>query len=139
MRKTEIMGAVPAVGAALLPNLSCPACWPACASLLSAAGLTFLAESKYLLWLNLVALLNGLVVLLRRARTRGYRPLVLGTIASIAILTGKFEFPSNAITWLGGAALVTAFIWSGAVIQSAPKCPQCETNFGGVSKWQQGK
>jgi len=61
-------------------------------------GLTFLAESKYLLWLNLVALLIGLKVLLRRARTRGNRPLVLATIASIAILTGNFEFASNAIT-----------------------------------------
>ena len=139
MRKIDIMGVVPAVGAALLPSLSCPACWPAYASLLSVVGLTFLAESKYLLWLNLVALLIGLMVLLRRARTRGYRPLVLGAIASITILTGKFEFASNAITWLGATALITAFIWSGALIKSAPTCPQCETNVGGVSKWQQGR
>jgi len=47
------------------------------------------------LWLNLVALLIGLMVLLRRARTRGNRPLILATIASIAILTGKFEFAST--------------------------------------------
>jgi hypothetical protein len=77
MKKREIMGSLPAVGASLLPNLACPACWPAYASLLSAVGLTFLLDSRHLFWVNGAALLVGLMVLSRRSRTRGYRPLAL--------------------------------------------------------------
>lgn len=123
MRRTEIVAAVPAVGASLLPTLSCPACWPAYASMLASVGLPFLAESKYLLWLNAAALLVGLAVLLRRARTSSYRPLLVAAIASAVILIGKFGVASKPITWLGAAALLAAFVWSGLT----PNCPQCVT------------
>lgn len=129
MRRTEIIAAVPAVGASLLPTLSCPACWPAYASMLAAVGLPFLAEGKYLLWLNLAALLIGLAVLWRRARTSGYRPLLLAAIASAAILIGKFGVASQPTTWLGAAALLAAFVWSSARTRQAPNCPQCATKF----------
>jgi hypothetical protein len=36
---------LPAVGVAMLPNLTCPACWPAYAGLLSTIGLGFLTET----------------------------------------------------------------------------------------------
>lgn len=128
MKKSEIVGSLPALGTSLLPNLACPACWPAYASLLSAVGLTFLAESKYLFWVNASALFVGLVVLSRRVRVRGYRPLALGVMATALILFGKFEFRSNTITWLGAAIYVAAFVWSSAYTKSAPPCPKCVTN-----------
>ncbi len=127
MKRTDVAAAFPAVGASLLPSLSCPACWPAYASMLSAVGLSFLAESKYLLWLNLVALLAGLVVLFRRARTRGYGPFAVAIAASTLILLGKFVLISNRMTWSGAAILLAAFVWSGTHVQPAPPCPRCVT------------
>jgi len=121
------MAAVPAVGASLLPTLSCPACWPAYASMLAAVGLPFLAESKYLLWLNAAALLIGLAVLWRRARTSSNRPLLLAAVASAAIVIAKFGVASKPITWLGAAALLAAFVWSSARTKSTPNCPHCLT------------
>ncbi len=124
MRKGEIAAVAPAVGASLLPALSCPACWPAYASLLSAVGLSFVGESRYLLWLNAAALLVGLMVLFRRARQSGYVPFVIGALAAMVILTGKFLLNSNLTNWLGAAALLTAFVWSGTKSKPA-SCPGC--------------
>ena len=127
MKKSEVAAAVPAVGASLLPCLSCPACWPAYASVLTAAGLSFLGESQYLLWLNAVALLVTLIVLFRRARHASYVPLLIGTLAAALILSGKFLLHSNVTNWLGAAALLGAFAWSG--IKSKPaSCSGCSGN-----------
>jgi mercuric ion transport protein len=48
--------ALPGVGVSLLPKLMCPACWPACAGIVSALGLGFLVSTKYLLLLTAVFL-----------------------------------------------------------------------------------
>src|SRR5512146_615813 len=128
MKKSDIVAIAPAVGASLLPSLSCPACWPAYASLLSAVGLTFLSESKYLLWLNVAALLASLIVLWRRTRWAGYVPLAIAALAASAILLGKFWLNSNPANWTGTAAFLAAFVWSG--IKSKPaSCQRCAGNI----------
>ncbi len=127
MKKIEAAAVVPALGASLLPSLSCPACWPAYASLLSAVGLSFVGQSKYLLWLNLVALLVSLVVLFRRVRTGGYAPLLIGALATLLILSGKFLLNSNPATWLGASGLLAAFFWSRPKAKPAG-CPACVGN-----------
>jgi len=127
MRTSEIAAVVPAVGASLLPSLSCPACWPAYTSLLSAVGLSFLGESKYLLWLNAAALLASLIVLFRRARQASYIPVSIGALAAVLILSGKFILNSNLTNWLGAAALLAAFVWSGTKSKPA-SCAGCAGN-----------
>lgn len=49
---TQMLAALPAIGAALLPNITCPACWPGYAAVLSSIGLGFLPSNRYLLPLN---------------------------------------------------------------------------------------
>jgi len=101
LKKREFAAVAPAVGASLLPSLTCPACWPAYASLLGALGLGFLSENKYLLGLNVAALLTSLIVLWLRARHAGYLPLAVASAAAIAILSGKFLLNSNLTNWTG--------------------------------------
>lgn len=124
MKKSAIVAVVPAVGASLLPSLSCPACWPTYASLLSAVGLSFLGETKYLLWLNVAALLICLIVLFRRSRHGSYVPVLIGASAAMLILAGKFLLTLNFMAWLGSAALLAAFVWSRPRAKSA-LCRSC--------------
>jgi hypothetical protein len=75
MKSRTVVGVVPAVGSSLLPTLTCPSCLPALASVLGAVGLSFIAEPRYLLWINLVALTVALVLLARIQRQRVSAPL----------------------------------------------------------------
>ncbi len=127
MKKSGLAAVVPALGASLLPGLSCPACWPAYASALSAVGLSFIGENKYLLWLNVVALLVSLFVLFRRERNGSYVPVLIGLLAALVIVFGKFVLSSNPVTWLGAAALLCAFVRSKPKSQPAG-CPACSGN-----------
>jgi mercuric ion transport protein len=127
LKKSEVATIVPALGASLLPSLSCPACWPAYASALTAVGLSFLGENKYLLWLNIVALLLSLAVLFRRTRKGSYAPVWIGVLAALLILSGKFLLNSNPATWLGAAGLLAAFVLSRPRSKPA-SCPACIGN-----------
>ena len=48
-RRLQLAALLPAIGAALLPKLTCPACWPAYAAVLSALGVSFVDYTPYLL------------------------------------------------------------------------------------------
>ena len=48
-RRLQVVAMLPAVAAALLPKLTCPACWPAYAAVLSALGVSFVDYTPYLL------------------------------------------------------------------------------------------
>lgn len=99
----------PAVGFALLPKLTCPACWPAYAGLLSALGLGFVDYTPYLLPLTALFLAATLGSLGYRAkRRRGYGPLWVGVAASVIMIAGKFWFDSNPALYSGIALLVAA-------------------------------
>lgn len=108
-----IVPLLPAIVAAVMPKLVCPACWPAYAGILSAVGLGFINYSPYLLPLTTVFLAVVLVSLAWRAKTRrGYAPLLLGGMAAAIVLIGKFHFDSDNATYLGVALLVAASLWN---------------------------
>lgn len=119
---------LPAVGVALLPKLTCPACWPAYAGLLSAMGIGFFDYTPYLMPLTVFFLVIVIAALAYRARQRrGYKPLLLGLVSAAILLIGKFEYDSDAVMYVGLGLLVMASLWN-----SWPKsqtaggaCPAC--------------
>lgn len=120
--------ALPAIGAAALPKLTCPACWPAYSGLLSSMGVGFANYTPYLLPLTAAFLLLSLIALGWRARQRrGYGPLFLGLAASAVLLFGKFAFESDAAMYSGMAILVAASLWNAwpRARQTAGSCPAC--------------
>lgn len=118
---------LPGIGIAIMPKVVCPLCWPAYAGVLSAAGLTFLMEDRWLLPISAVFLLAALAALAWRARSRrGYAPLGLGAVSTAAILVGKFAMDSTAAVYIGIAALVAACLWNAwprRIIE--PSCSAC--------------
>jgi mercuric ion transport protein len=120
--------AFPAIGAAALPKLTCPACWPAYSGLLSSAGLGFVNYTPYLLPLTAGFLLLSLGALGYRAtRRRGFGPFTLGAAASAVLLIGKFLFDSDAAMYVGIAALMGASMWNAwpRADRGAITCPSC--------------
>lgn len=125
------LAALPAIGAAALPKLTCPACWPAYSGLLSSMGLGFINYTPFLLPLTTAFLLLSLTALGWRApRRRGYGPLLVGIAASIALVVGKFAFDSDAAMYAGLAALVAASLWNAwpRTQRAAGICPACVTS-----------
>lgn len=110
-RRLQFVALLPAIGAALLPKLTCPVCWPAYAAVLSALGVGFIDYTPYLMPLTLVFLAVTLAILAWRPR-RGYAPLALGTAASAVVLVGKFFFDSDLAVYIGIALLVGASMWN---------------------------
>src|SRR3546814_6588345 len=87
---------LPAVGAALLPKLSCPVCWPAYAGLLSSFGIGFVDYTPYLLPLTAVFVSVSVLALAWRApNRRGYGPFWLGAMAAAAVLIGTLGFDKD--------------------------------------------
>lgn len=110
---TNSTAALPAVGFALLPKLTCAACWPAYAGLLSALGLGFFDYTPYLLPLTAVFVAATLFALGFRARNRrGYAPLALGAIGATVILAGKFWLDLDVALYGGVGVLVGASLWN---------------------------
>lgn len=119
---------LPAVGAAFLPKLTCPACWPAYAGLLSSLGMGFFDYTPYLLPLTVVFLLIALTTLVYGAQQRyGYGPFLLGLLASITLLVGKFQFDSDLTMYTSLGFLVGASLWNAwPRRQPGAPCPACE-------------
>jgi len=119
---------LPGIGIALVPKVVCPLCWPAYAGVLSAAGLTFLMEDRWLLPISAAFLLAALAALAWRARSRrGHGPLALGAASAVAILGGKFAMDSTPTIYIGIAALVGACIWNAWPRREEPSCSGCAT------------
>jgi mercuric ion transport protein len=98
--------ALPALLVSLLPNLTCPACWPAYGAVLGALGLGFVSTGVWLLPLTILSLLVaiwGLAV--ASIARRGYGTLVIGIAAAFALIIGKFFLNSNTL-WIAGLALL---------------------------------
>lgn len=107
------LGAAPGVGVALLPKLTCAACWPAYAALMSALGFGFFDYTAYLLPITAAALALTLATIAWRAKTRrGYGPLVVGAVAAALHLVGKFFLESDAIAYLAVPILICAAVWN---------------------------
>lgn len=104
---------LPSVGAALLPKLTCPACWPAYAGLLSSLGVGFINYTPYLLPLTGLFLTFSVLAMAWRApRRRGYSPFWLGVVAAAIVLVGKFGFDSDPAMWTGLVVLMSASLWN---------------------------
>ena len=119
---------MPGILFAFLPNLACPACWPAYAGLLSALGLGFLLDTTYMLPLTLVFLVIAVGVLAFRARTRrGYGPFAAGLLAAAIVIAGKFVFESGPAMYVGIAILIASSLWNGwpRGRVDAGVCPAC--------------
>jgi hypothetical protein len=123
--RIQLVSLMPAVGAALLPKLTCPACWPAYAALLSALGVSFFDYTPYLLPFTLVFLVVTLAILAWRPR-RGYAPLALGLFAAVIMLIGKFIFDSDVAAYAGVALLVGASAWNAWPTQATAACVNCK-------------
>lgn len=121
--------AIPGIGLVLLPKLTCAACWPAYAAIMSSMGVGFFNYTDYLFPISLIALLITLVALGFRAKSRrGYGPLYLGLIASAVVLLGKFSLESNPIFYLGVIMLVVSSFWNSWPKQMDSKaCSACES------------
>ncbi len=110
---TAGLSAIPSVGVALLPNLTCPACWPAYSALLSSAGIGFIDYTPYLLPTMAVFLSITLAALAYRAPARrGYGPFWLGIFASLGIVTGKFIIDDERVLYVGVGLLIGASLWN---------------------------
>lgn len=120
---------LPGIGIALMPKVICPLCWPLYAGVLSAAGLTFLMEDRWLLPLSGVFLGLALAALAWRARSRrGYGPLALGALSCTVILAGKFLMQSDATVYVGVAVLVVACSWNAWPQRTVePSCSACRS------------
>lgn len=117
---------LPAIGVALLPKLTCPACWPAYAGLMSAAGLSFVNYSAYLPLLTGVFLLISLAALgVGATRRRDYKPFGLGLLAVAMIMVGKFMYGSAPALYAGITLLVAASFWNTWPKKARGLCPTC--------------
>jgi hypothetical protein len=121
------IAALPATVVALLPGVACPACWPAYAGLLNVFGLGFINYSPYLAPLTggLLVLSVGLLAY-RAKRRRGYRPFMLGLLATTGVMIGRFVLESNAFTYGSLALLITASLWNAWPRNSINTCTRCE-------------
>ncbi len=125
----KIMVTVPAVGAVLIPGVSCPACWPAYAGLLSSLGFGFVNYTPYLAPLATILLLLALFSLFYKARTRrGYRPFAAGLVASILMILGRFVLTNSVLFYSGILLLIIASVWNALPVKGVGSCPACKEN-----------
>ncbi len=125
---------IPAAAASMLPVLGCPLCWPGYAALLSSLGLGFLASARYLFPLTIVLLGIALAGLAIQARRQGLMPIILASVASVAIVTGKFVLDLSGATYAGVALLLLASALS--VIRgraASTVCAECASDPGAES------
>lgn len=126
---------LPGIGLALLPKLACPACWPAYAGVLSSMGLSFVNYNAYLFPLTALFLVLAVASLGFRAKSRrGCGPFVLGIVAALMLLVGRFVFASEAAMYGGIALLMGASLWNSWPRRKgrSGSCPACaSSNSGG--------
>jgi hypothetical protein len=129
-----IVATLPGIGMALLPNLSCPACWPAYAGILSSLGLGFVNYSSYLLPLTALFLILAVASLgFRAKKRRGYGPFILGSFAALTVVTGKFILGSEAAQYAGIAMLTAASLWN-----SWPRRKESRGSCSACASWDGG-
>ncbi len=112
----KILLAIPSLLASLIaasPVLTCPACWPLYAGLLSAMGISFINYTAYIMPVTAVMLIVSLASLAWKAKNRrGYAPLIIGTVGSVELFMGKFYLENNIMFYSGALLLVAASIWN---------------------------
>ena len=108
-----LLAMVPGIGAALLPAVACPACWPAYAGLLSSFGVGFVNYTPFLLPIMALFLAVALATLSVQGRRRGhYGPLLLGVAGTAGLLVGRFAVASDPLIYAGIGLLIAASTWN---------------------------
>lgn len=109
---------------ASFPVLTCPACWPLYAGLLSSLGVNFANYTPYILPLTLFLLIISLLALGWQAKERrGFSPLIVGVLSIIPILLGRFYMENDWLFYSGIALLISASIWN--IWPKMKGCPNC--------------
>lgn len=125
-RRGRFLAVLPGVGAALLPRLACPSCWPAYAALLGVVGLEFIDYTPFLFPLTILFLILAIGSLRSRGGRRGYRPFTLGLFGSILLILGKFILPSGWAMYGGILLLMSASLWNAWLQRgSGESCSAC--------------
>ena len=134
----RILAAFPGIGTALLPNATCPACWPVYAGILSSLGLGFLMTGSYFYLFIGILLSISLFSLAYKAKTRrGYLPFWIGFLSAVIIIAGKYNTLSNYVFYSGALLLIIASIWNNIPIKNSDStgknesdvsCPNCKTS-----------
>ena len=107
------LAVLPSIGAALLPALACPACWPAYAGLLSSLGLGFVNYTTYLMPVTIVFLGIALGALgYQGFKRRAYGPVLLGLAGAAILVVGRFMFDSEPALYAGIVLLIGASAWN---------------------------
>jgi mercuric ion transport protein len=130
-RYMKLLSPLPAIGIAVLPKLTCAACWSIYSGFLSSLGLGlgFVNYTPYLLPLTVFFLALSLASLAYRARNRwGYRPFILGLLEAAMVIVGKFVFDSDMAFYSGAAFLVCASFWNAWPKSLSGSCPVCAPN-----------
>lgn len=123
----RFLAVLPVIGAVVLPKLTCPACWPAYAALLSGLGLGFINYTPYLFPMTLGFLAIVLISLAYRAQTRrGFGPLWFAVSGSSILLAGKFLWVSDVVLYGGLAIVIAASIWNAWPLKADASCNQCQ-------------
>jgi mercuric ion transport protein len=107
------LAALPGIALALVPKVTCPACWPACASAFTSLGFGFLLRGRWLFPMTAVFLAIAVAALgVGARRRRGLGPFLVGVGASAVVLGGKFGLGIDAATYAGIPLLMAASIWN---------------------------
>jgi hypothetical protein len=87
----------------------------------------FLISAAYLLPLTAAFLLLAVAALAFRAnKRRGYRPFLLGVIAGLAVLLGKFAWECMFTMYGALGLLFVASLWNAWPIREAASWPECQ-------------
>ncbi len=122
---------LPGVGAALLPQLSCPACWPAYTALLSSLGVGFINYSPWLLPGTLALLMLAVIMLFVQARKQGaYVTFFVGFAAAVLIGVGKFVLAADLAVYSGAVLLFLVSLYNAWPKKNgqANSCSTCEAD-----------
>lgn len=104
---------LPGAALALLPAVTCPACFAAYAGVMSAVGLGFLVNERMLAPLILVFLAIGVFGVAWSTRRHGEPgPLVLTVLGSIAVVVGRLIWSVPIVLYGGIAILLGASLWN---------------------------
>lgn len=127
-RWRNTVAVLPAIGTALLPKVTCPACWPAYAGVLSILGLGFVNYTPYMLPLTAVFFALALASLGYQARRRRhFTPFLVSLLAALLVIVGKFAFISDLAVYAGITLFVGASLWNSWLQRDSKSgpCPAC--------------
>lgn len=126
-----------AIGAALLPKIICPFCWPLYASALSALGVGFIPSTAYLFPLTATFLFVAVGALgLGAKRRRGIGPLIVSLIGAAFTMSGKFWMESEILVFGGAGILLAAAVWNAWPRKASTHlpCPACSPDSGRMNQ-----